>query len=93
VTLIPGDGIGPEVARATVRLLEEVSAGIQWEELEAKPIVGRRQDDAHIDPVVSSILRNRVGLKGPITTRWASATAASTWLCARRSSSTPTFAP
>jgi isocitrate dehydrogenase (NAD+) len=68
VTLIPGDGIGPEVARATVRLLEEVSAGIQWEELEAKPIVGRRQDDAHIDPVVSSILRNRVGLKGPITT-------------------------
>ncbi len=68
VTLIPGDGIGPEVAHATVRLLETAGAEITWEEKEAKPIVGLRQEDADADPVVASITRTRVGLKGPITT-------------------------
>ena len=68
VTLIPGDGIGPEVARATVRLLKAAGAQITWEEVEAKPIVGLRQEDAHADPVVRSITRTHVGLKGPITT-------------------------
>lgn len=68
VTLIPGDGIGPEVARATVRLLEAAGAEINWEEREAKPIVGMRQEDGGADPVVSSIQRTHVGLKGPITT-------------------------
>lgn len=68
VTLIPGDGIGPEVARATVRLLEAAGAEINWEEREAKPIAGMRQEDGGADPVVSSIQRTHVGLKGPITT-------------------------
>jgi isocitrate dehydrogenase (NAD+) len=68
VTLIPGDGIGPEVARATVRLLEAAGADITWEEREAKPIVGLRQEDQHADPVVKSILQTHVGLKGPVTT-------------------------
>lgn len=68
VTLIPGDGIGPEVARATVWLLEAAGAEMDWEEKDAKPIVGLRQEDAHADPVVSSIKRTRVGLKGPIST-------------------------
>ena len=68
VTLVPGDGIGPEVASATVRLLDAAGADIVWEEQEARPIVGLRQEDAHADPVVSSILRTHVGLKGPITT-------------------------
>jgi len=68
VTLVPGDGIGPEVSAATVRLMEAAGAEIAWEEREARPIVGLRQEDAHADPVVSSILRTHVGLKGPITT-------------------------
>ena len=68
VTLIPGDGIGPEVARATVRLLDAAGAKIDWEEKEALPIVGLRHEDAHADPVVRSILQTRVGLKGPIGT-------------------------
>lgn len=68
VTLIPGDGIGPEVSEATVRLLDAAGADLEWEIREARPIVGLRQEDAHADPVVSSILRTRVGLKGPITT-------------------------
>jgi isocitrate dehydrogenase (NAD+) len=68
VTLIPGDGIGPEVSRATVRLLAAAGAEITWEEIEARPIVGLRQEDTDADPVVRAITRTRVGLKGPITT-------------------------
>ena len=68
MTLIPGDGIGPEVARAAVRLLEAAGAGIQWEEQEAKSIVGRRHDDAQVDPLLESLGRTKVGLKGPIAT-------------------------
>lgn len=68
VTLIPGDGIGPEVSRATMRLLAAAGAQIAWEEVEAKPIVGLRQEDTQADAVVRSITRTRVGLKGPVTT-------------------------
>jgi isocitrate dehydrogenase (NAD+) len=68
VTLIAGDGIGPEVARATTRLLAAAGAEITWEEVEAKPIVGMRQEDTQADAVVQSINRTHVGLKGPITT-------------------------
>jgi isocitrate dehydrogenase (NAD+) len=68
VTLIPGDGIGPEVAAAAVRVLDAAGAEIEWEEREARPIVGLRQEDAHADPVVQSMLQTRVGLKGPVTT-------------------------
>jgi isocitrate dehydrogenase (NAD+) len=68
VTLIPGDGIGPEVTDATVRLLEAAGAELEWEAKEAKPIVGQRTEDAHADPVVASLLETRVGLKGPVTT-------------------------
>lgn len=57
VTLIPGDGIGPEVAQATVRLLEAAGAEIVWEEKEAKPIVGLRQEDAVADRVENAIHR------------------------------------
>ncbi len=67
-TLVPGDGIGPEVTQVTVRVLEAAGAEIEWEEKEAKPIVGLRTEDAHADPVVASILKTRVGLKGPVTT-------------------------
>ena len=68
MTLIPGDGIGPEVARAAVRLLEAAGAGIQWEEQEVRSIVGRRHDDAQVDPLLESLGRTKVGLKGPIAT-------------------------
>jgi isocitrate dehydrogenase (NAD+) len=68
VTLIPGDGIGPEVAAAAVRVLDAAGAAIDWEEREAKPIVGLRAEDTQADPVVNSVLQTKVGLKGPITT-------------------------
>ena len=68
MTLIPGDGIGPEVTRATLRLLEAAGARIEWVERQAQPILSRREDDVRSDPVVASILETGVGLKGPLTT-------------------------
>jgi len=68
VTLIAGDGIGPEVTAATVRLLEAAGAEIEWVEKKAQPIVGRRPEDIEDDPVIGSLLETHVGLKGPLTT-------------------------
>ena len=67
VTLIAGDGIGPEVTEATVRVLEAAGARIEWVEKKAQPI-SRNQEDIEVDPVVASIRETRVGLKGPLTT-------------------------
>src|SRR5579864_8619111 len=68
ITLIPGDGIGPEVAAATVRVLEAAGAELAWE----PQIVGKEALQRFGDPlppeVLDSIRRNRVALKGPVTT-------------------------
>jgi isocitrate dehydrogenase (NAD+) len=68
VTLIPGDGIGPEVAEATVRAVEATGVKIDWErvELSARVIEECRRDLP--EAVVESLERTRVGLKGPVTT-------------------------
>ena len=68
VTLIPGDGIGPEVARATLDVLEAAGAAIEWVEKQAQPIAGRRQEDLQADPMVASIRETRTCLKGPLAT-------------------------
>ena len=68
VTLIPGDGIGPEVTAATVRLLDAAGAQIEWIEKQATALVGQRQGETEINPLVESIRETRVALKGPITT-------------------------
>jgi isocitrate dehydrogenase (NAD+) len=68
VVLIAGDGIGPEVSGATVRLLEAAGAAVEWEEVQAQPIVGHRKEDADADPVVMAVNRVHVALKGPLTT-------------------------
>ena len=68
MTLIPGDGIGPEVAQATVRAVEATGVGIAWEpvELTAKTV----EDAAFQVPqcVLDSLERTKTGLKGPTTT-------------------------
>ncbi|HEY8021414.1 MAG TPA: isocitrate/isopropylmalate dehydrogenase family protein [Thermoanaerobaculia bacterium] len=68
-TLIPGDGIGPEVAEATVRVLEAAGAEIEWE----RHVAGAAAVEEFGEPlpahVLESIRRNRVALKGPITTQ------------------------
>jgi isocitrate dehydrogenase (NAD+) len=68
VTLIPGDGIGPEITAATLKILAAAGAQIDWEERMPRPAMSERKDDAAIDPAVESIRRTRVALKGPLTT-------------------------
>src|SRR6188472_1005227 len=68
VTLIPGDGIGPELAEATRRVLDASGVDFDWEVVEA----GEATIAAHGTPlpeaVLESIRRNKVAIKGPITT-------------------------
>src|SRR5881296_3382892 len=68
VTLIPGDGIGPEVCAAVLRIIEAVGVEIEWERF----IVGGHAQDLSgsslPDEVVESVRRNTVALKGPVAT-------------------------
>jgi isocitrate dehydrogenase (NAD+) len=68
VTLIPGDGIGPSITEATVRILEAAGAAVEWDER----LAGVAALDTHHTPIpeetLESIRRTRVSLKGPLTT-------------------------
>ncbi|MBN2365621.1 MAG: NAD-dependent isocitrate dehydrogenase [Calditrichaeota bacterium] len=68
ITLIPGDGIGPEVIDATRRFLDAAGAEIEWEEVEAGSAAMEKYGTPLPDIVLDSIKRNGVALKGPITT-------------------------
>ncbi len=68
VTLIPGDGIGPEVATAARRILDAAGVAIEWEEVQARaaePVPGGQLLNRE---VLDSFRRTRVALKGPIAT-------------------------
>ncbi len=69
VTLIPGDGIGPEVTSATRRVLDAAGAKISWEVCEAGAAVFRRGLMTGVpEETIASLRTNRVGLKGPLET-------------------------
>jgi len=68
VTLIPGDGIGPEVAEATVRAVEAAGASVEWERVEAGARALAEQGQLIPDDVFASLEMTRVGLKGPTAT-------------------------
>ena len=68
ITLIPGDGIGPEVAAATQRVLAAAGVAIEWEVHNAGAAVAEKRGTDLPDEVLESIRRNRVALKGPIGT-------------------------
>src|SRR6266487_3583076 len=68
VTLIPGDGIGPELAEATRRVLEATGVAFEWEHQEAGEAMLAEHGTPLPDSVLESIRRNKVALKGPITT-------------------------
>ena len=68
VTLIPGDGIGPEVTNAVVQVIAATGVSIDWERHDAGLIAVERTGKTLPQEVVDSIRRNRVALKGPITT-------------------------
>jgi isocitrate dehydrogenase (NAD+) len=68
VTLIPGDGIGPEVSEATRRVLEATGVEFEWDVQDAGADVIDRYGTPLPDTVLDSIRANRVALKGPVTT-------------------------
>ena len=68
VTLIPGDGVGPEIADATVRALEATGVEFDWDVQQAGENVMAQYGTPLPVHVLDSIRRNRVALKGPITT-------------------------
>lgn len=68
ITLIPGDGIGPEVTGATCRILEAAGAPVEWDVCIAGEQAAAEQGNPMPDSVLESIRKNRVGLKGPLGT-------------------------
>ncbi len=68
ITLIPGDGIGPEVASNVVRIIEASGVEIQWETHYAGAQALEKFGETLPQELLDSILRNKVALKGPITT-------------------------
>ncbi|MBW2237229.1 MAG: isocitrate/isopropylmalate dehydrogenase family protein [Deltaproteobacteria bacterium] len=68
VTLIPGDGIGPEVSEAAVRVVEASGVALAWERVEAGAEVIAKFGTPLPDEVLNSVRRNGVALKGPLTT-------------------------
>src|SRR4051812_21906418 len=68
ITLIPGDGIGPEVARAVVTILETAGLDVQWESHLAGVLALEKHGSTLPAELLDSIVRNKVALKGPVTT-------------------------
>lgn len=68
ITFIPGDGTGPEISDATKRVLEATGIRFNWDIQEAGLSVYERTGDPLPERVIESLKRNKVGIKGPITT-------------------------
>jgi isocitrate dehydrogenase (NAD+) len=68
ITLIPGDGIGPEVTEAVVRILKASGVAIDWEPHAAGIVAVERTGQALPVELIDSVRRNKVALKGPVTT-------------------------
>lgn len=68
ITLIPGDGIGPAIIAATVRVIEATGVKIEWDRQLAGMAAVEMHDNPLPDATIESIRRNRLCLKGPLTT-------------------------
>jgi isocitrate dehydrogenase (NAD+) len=68
ITFIPGDGIGPEISEATKRVIEATGVDIRWDIQEAGQDVFEKEGTPLPQRVLDSIRKNKVALKGPITT-------------------------
>ncbi len=68
ITLIPGDGIGPEVTEAVVRILKASGVAIEWESHDAGVRAFERTGQTLPVDLIDSVRRNKVALKGPVTT-------------------------
>jgi isocitrate dehydrogenase (NAD+) len=68
ITLIPGDGIGPEVAEAVLRILKAAGVEVEWDRHDAGLRAFARHNTSLPKDLLDSVVRNRVALKGPVTT-------------------------
>ncbi|NLA26191.1 MAG: isocitrate/isopropylmalate dehydrogenase family protein [Firmicutes bacterium] len=68
VTLIRGDGIGPEITAATLTVLKATGVQIAWDEVEAGEEALEKYGDPLPGETIASLLKNGIGLKGPLTT-------------------------
>jgi isocitrate dehydrogenase (NAD+) len=68
ITLIPGDGIGPEVTEAVIRTFEAAAVDVEWERHDAGVTAFKRFNKSLPAELLDSIRRNKVALKGPVTT-------------------------
>jgi isocitrate dehydrogenase (NAD+) len=68
VTLIPGDGIGPEITAATLQVLEATGIAFEWDQQDAGAAAIAREGEPLPDPVIASIRATGVALKGPLAT-------------------------
>jgi len=68
ITLIPGDGTGPEISEATVRVVEATGINVEWDVVNAGAEVYEKEGTVLPDSVLESLKKNKVGIKGPITT-------------------------
>ena len=68
ITLIPGDGTGPEITEAVVRVLEATGVSFEWDVQNAGEDVYKEEGSPLPDRVLESIKKNKVAIKGPITT-------------------------
>jgi isocitrate dehydrogenase (NAD+) len=68
ITLIPGDGIGPEVTEAVARIFKAAALPIDWERHDAGVIAFKRFNQSLPPDLLDSVKRNKVALKGPVTT-------------------------
>jgi isocitrate dehydrogenase (NAD+) len=68
ITLIPGDGIGPEVSESVVRIFKVAGVDIEWERHDAGVLAFEKYGETLPVALLDSIRRNKVALKGPVTT-------------------------
>lgn len=68
ITLIPGDGIGPEVTGAARKVIEAAGVNVKWDVVEAGAKVMDEYKTPLPDYVLESIKKNKIALKGPVTT-------------------------
>ena len=68
ITLIPGAGIGPEVSEAALQVIQAAGIEVEWEPLQAGAEAFKKYGKYLPDELLESLQRNRVGIKGPITT-------------------------
>lgn len=68
ITLIPGDGVGPEITEAARRVLEATGIAFEWDIQNAGEEVYKQEENPLPERVIESIKKNKIALKGPITT-------------------------